>query len=445
MASDLLSIGASGAKAARAALDVTAQNIANASSTGYVRRSVQIEEVAAAGGLLRANDISLSGARIASLHRNADMFRQAEVRRTNSDVTRSASELEGLQNIETSLEQSGVYTSIVEFEASLQRLATDAVDSSLRAAALASADAMAAKFNIAASSIATAAEGLQFDATSDVDQANQVGRELARINLGLARAGAGSSDQAALLDRRDLLLEQLSGVADVSTTFAADGTVAVKLGGAAGATFVQGKDAATLTMTSAADGTIAFAVGGAALTLNGGSLAGAQAGLAATVEYRTQLDAVADSIAATVNTAQGNGADLTGATGTAMFSGSGAAGMALALTSGSQIAAAASGSAADSRDSTNLAVLRADLGTLDPAGGMNMLLFDVSSRVAARELTHEALETIASSAQVSLQEQAGVDLDTEAANLIRYQQAFQASSRAMQVATELFDTLVAIG
>jgi flagellar hook-associated protein 1 FlgK len=34
MASDLLSIGASGARAARGALDVTAQNIANASSDG---------------------------------------------------------------------------------------------------------------------------------------------------------------------------------------------------------------------------------------------------------------------------------------------------------------------------------------------------------------------------------------------------------------------------
>ena len=50
MASDLLSIAASGARAARGALDVTAQNIANASSDGYVRRSLRIEEVAASGG-----------------------------------------------------------------------------------------------------------------------------------------------------------------------------------------------------------------------------------------------------------------------------------------------------------------------------------------------------------------------------------------------------------
>ena len=62
MASDLLSIAVSGARAARGALDVTAQNIANASSDGYTRRSLRLEEVSASGGVGRTGDISLSGA-----------------------------------------------------------------------------------------------------------------------------------------------------------------------------------------------------------------------------------------------------------------------------------------------------------------------------------------------------------------------------------------------
>ncbi|MEO7914443.1 MAG: flagellar basal body protein, partial [Novosphingobium sp.] len=45
MASDLLSIARSGAMAARVALDVTAQNIANAGTEGYVRRTAQMAEV----------------------------------------------------------------------------------------------------------------------------------------------------------------------------------------------------------------------------------------------------------------------------------------------------------------------------------------------------------------------------------------------------------------
>jgi flagellar hook-associated protein 1 FlgK len=39
----------------------------------------------------------------------------------------------------------------------------------------------------------------------------------------------------------------------------------------------------------------------------------------------------------------------------------------------------------------------------------------------------------------------GVNLDEEAANLIRYQQAYQASGKVLQVASTLFDTLLQLG
>jgi flagellar hook-associated protein 1 FlgK len=36
----------------------------------------------------------------------------------------------------------------------------------------------------------------------------------------------------------------------------------------------------------------------------------------------------------------------------------------------------------------------------------------------------------------------GVSLDSEAADLIRYQQAYQACAKAMQVASQLFDSIL---
>ena len=156
MASDLLSIGASGARAARAALEVTANNIANASSDGYVRRSVRIEEVSGGSIAGRGGDVSVSGSRIAQVRRNADAFRQAELRRTNADLQRANVELGGLQNIEAAVEQSGLFDSIVEFEAALQQLAGDPSDSARRAAVLGQAETLASKFNITASSLASA-------------------------------------------------------------------------------------------------------------------------------------------------------------------------------------------------------------------------------------------------------------------------------------------------
>ncbi|WP_305095435.1 flagellar hook-associated protein FlgK [Croceibacterium aestuarii] len=444
MASDLLSIAASGARAARGALDVTAQNIANASSEGYIRRSVQMEEVAAAGGQLRIGDISLSGARISGIHRNADMFRQSEVRRTNSDVTRATTELGGLQNIESAIEQAGVYPAIVEFEAGLQQLSADPTDSSLRAAALASADTLARKFNIAAESLDAAGDGLRFDATAAVDEANIVGGELARVNLRLSRAGEGSSDRASLLDRRDALLEKLSGTLDISTSFAGDGSVTVKAGGSSGQTLVTGGLSGTLSMATAADGTVSFAVDGAAVSLGGGSLAGTSLALTQAAAVRSRLDTLADGIATTVNSVQTGGTALDGTAGQPLFAGSGASGLKVVLTSGAALATAPAGAAAGSLDGSNLAALRQALDGNGVAKEMNSVLFDVSSQVAGRTVTRDALDSIAASARISLEQQAGVDLDTEAANLMRFQQAFQASGRAMQVASTIFDSLLSI-
>lgn len=445
MASDLLTIAASGARAARGALDVTAQNIANAATDGYVRRSLRIEEVASSGSAGQVGDISLSGARIADIRRNADAFMQAEVRRTAGDLERATTELSALRNIESAVEQSGLFTSIVEFEASLQQLASDPVDPSRRAAVLGEAETLAAKFNIAANGLGAIGDGLRFNAEAQVSELNTLGEELARVNLRLTRAGSGSSDRAALLDQRDQLLERVGGIAAIGTSFAVDGTVSVSLGRNPAVDFVQGGNFATVTSATAADGTLSFAVNAQPLDPGSGALTGAMLGLAEIVSTRQRLDALALSVAQTVNDAQANGAALDGSQGQPVFAGTGAGDLSVVLGSGAGIATAPAGSPAGSRDQGNLVALRQALAVADPAQATNGLIFDISSKVAGRTVTQSAIETIASAARVSLEQQSGVDLDTEAANLIRFQQAFQASGRAMQVASDIFNTLLGIG
>lgn len=445
MSSDLLSIAASGARAARGALDVTAQNIANASSEGYVRRSLRIEEVAASGGAGRIGDISLSGARIAEIRRNADSFLQGEVRRTAGDLERANTELRGLRNLESALEQSGVFTSIVEFEAALQQLAGDPVDPSRRAAVIGEATTLANKFNITASSFDAVGEGLRFESEAQVSEANIIGGELARVNLRLTRAGVGSSDRAALLDQRDQLLERLSGFTSINTTFAVDGTVAVSLGANPPRSFVQGGSSGTMASATVADGTISFSIDGESVDPGSGSLAGASLGLVELATVRARLDTIAGNLANVVNNAQAAGVTLDGSPGQPIFAGTTAATLRVVMSEGQGLATAPAGAAANSRDDANLSALRQSLVTLDPAQQLSSVLFDVSSKVAGRNVTQSALETIASSARISLEQQSGVDLDTEAANLIRFQQAFQASGRAMQAASDIFDTLLGIG
>ena len=444
MASDLLAIARSGTLAARIGLDVTAQNIANASSEGYVRRSVQLEEVASTGGYGRTGDVSLSGVRLDRLVRNADAFRQAEVRRTGADAARATSEVAGLENIETALEQTGVYPAIVKFEAALQQLASDPVDSSLRAAAVEDARTMTRTFVIAADALEAAGNGIRFEANAKVDQLNILAGELARVNLRLARAGDASSDQTSLLDQRDLLLQKMSEHIDITATIAPDQTVTVRLGGSTGPELVSGGTAGTFSAATEPDGTLSFALDGTPVTPLSGALTGHNQALAKLDGARTDLNAIANGVIATVNAAQANGAALDGSAGQPMFAGSGAAGITMVLHDGSRLATAPAGSPAGSRDPGNLDALRSALATSNPAGAMDALLFDISSTVAGRTVTLEALDSIAGAARVALQAQSGVDLDEEAVNLIRFQQAFQASGRVMQVASDIFDTLIGI-
>lgn len=442
MASDLLSIGLSGTRAARLALDVTAQNIANASSEGYVRRSLRLEELASSGGPGRIGDLSLSGVRLDRVVRNADLFRQAEVRRTGSDAARSSAEVTGLENIQTAVEQSNVYSAIVKFEASLKQLASDPVDPSLRAAVIETARTMTHTMNIAATSLNAAGSGLRFEAADGVSQLNVLSGELARVNLRIARAADASSDQTALLDQRDLLLERMSEFTDISTTIAADQTVEVRLGGTSGPQLVAGGSASTLAMSAAANGTISFTLGASPVALNAGSLAGKAQALVKLADVQVKLDTLASGIITAVNNAQANGAALDGSAGQPLFAGSDAVTMALAFEDGRKIATAPAAAGANSRDGSNLGAMRNALALSDPAGAMDALIFDISGTVAGRTVTRDALATIAGTARNAWSSQAGVNLDSEAANLIRYQQAFQASGKAIQIASTIFDTLL---
>ncbi len=444
MASDLLSISKSGAQVARIALDVTAQNISNAASEGYVRRSVSLAEVASSGGGMRVGDVSLSGVRLDGIVRNADVFRQAEVRRTGSDAARADAEVAGLENIQTAVEGANVFPAIVKFEGALQQLAADPTNSSLRTAVVEEARTMTRSFNIASQGLDSAGDGLRFEATDGVKQVNLLSQELARVNLRLARAADASSDQSALLDQRDSLLQSLSGYTDITTTIAADQTVEVRLGGATGPQLVTGGSASAFAMTTAADGTLSFSVNGTAVAPSAGSLAGKAQALVKLADVRSRIDAVASSLIGAANAAQATGVALDGSPGQPMFSGTGAGDIALVLADGAGLATAPAGAGANSRNPANLDALRNGLDSADPSGAMDAAIFDISSTVAGRTVSRDALTAIADNSRIALQTQAGVDLDQEAVNLMRYQQAFQASGRVMQVASDIFASLLAI-
>lgn len=65
-------------------------------------------------------------------------------------------------------------------------------------------------------------------------------------------------------------------------------------------------------------------------------------------------------------------------------------------------------------------------------------------KTRAAQVALEAQETTLSQAEANRDAYSGVNLDEEAANLLKYQQAYQASAKALQIGTELFNTILGI-
>jgi flagellar hook-associated protein 1 FlgK len=208
---------------------------------------------------------------------------------------------------------------------------------------------------------------------------------------------------------------------------------------------VTGGTNAALSLAVAADGTLAFAIGGAGFVPASGAMAGRAAALQAKAGLQGQLDTLANELIALVNGAQAAGSDIAGNPGQPVFSGTGAGDLAVVMASGSGLATAPAGAPPGSRNAGNLAALLGGFAAeTGPVAGANTLLLQLSSRVAGLELRRDGLSIVAASAEGELRREIGVDLDSEAANLVRLQQAFEANSRVIQVAADLFDTILAL-
>jgi len=72
------------------------------------------------------------------------------------------------------------------------------------------------------------------------------------------------------------------------------------------------------------------------------------------------------------------------------------------------------------------------------------LVGDVGNEATQAEISYDALEVLEAQAIEARDRVSGVSLDREAADLIRFQQAYQASAQIIQIATKIFDDMLRI-
>ena len=72
------------------------------------------------------------------------------------------------------------------------------------------------------------------------------------------------------------------------------------------------------------------------------------------------------------------------------------------------------------------------------------LVNQIGSTTRQLEATSTSAATIQKQAERAMQDVSGVNLDEEAANLIKYQQAYQAAAKVLQLAKQMFDSLLSM-
>jgi len=242
-------------------------------------------------------------------------------------------------------------------------------------------------------------------------------KELGQLNVAIRNATVAGQAPNDLMDRRDLLLDQLSELGQVSTVDLGSGDLRIFFGDAALAVV----DGATVTWPQA-------------LTAPGGKIgalldmAGAAGPIAA---YRTDLRTFAAQLATSVNTLHAPPAFF------AVTAGNEAATIAVGATAAT-LRTTATAAAGANEIAIAIAALRE--GPADQAYAT--LVGRIGEDVRSANRQEANIQVLVNAVTDRRDSVGGVSMDEEMANLVRFQRGYQASARAMTTIDEMIDQLI---
>jgi flagellar hook-associated protein 1 FlgK len=449
-----LNVSVQSLMASTQAMDVTTTNIANANTPGYARRTVDFEESAPLG-----NDGS-TGVDVAAIQSMRDTVLDLSIDHATSQQNMSntvASSLSAVQTQFSDTASGSIGSSLDSFFSSLQQLSTNPSDSSLRTSVLTTAGNLAFSFQSTASALTQAQQQSDQAVVQATGNANSLLQQIAATNAQVnAAQSLGQSDNS-FQDQLSNQLTQLSAIIDFKTVNSSDG---LTLTTADGAPLVVGGKAYALTNSVTSSGFNDVYAGGADITgdIQSGTLGGdIQTRDQTLATMNTQLDQLAFQFAKAVNNVQAAGSDAEGNPGAALFNppntstgtATGAASsIAVALTSGSQLAAAAAGGA--SGDNTNLANMidlqnQSIVNGNTPTDAFSNLTFSIGNTISQATSSATATGNILTQLQNQQGSVEGVSLDEESSNLVLYERSYQAAAKVISTIDTLMGNLLDMG
>lgn len=225
---DLLNTSLTGMLAFQRALDLTGHNIANANTPGYSR---QVAEFTARIGGGSGSTYVGGGTQISTIKRMYDalLVEQLRISATGQARFSALNSLAGRVDSLLADADTGLNTGLQNFFNTMQDVANDPAEIPTRQALLGEADSIAGRFRSLDQRLDQLENEVNERLTLAVDDINRIASQIADVNDKIAVAGVGARPND-LLDRRDALVLELSGLVSVSTTIQDDGALNVFIG-----------------------------------------------------------------------------------------------------------------------------------------------------------------------------------------------------------------------
>ncbi len=445
------SIPLSGLTASSTAMSTIANNLANMNTPGYSRQRPVLQEAdpIIQGKLAFGNGVSLTG--IESLR---DSLLNVQIADEMQQQAKSQSFVDTMNQIQPlfPVDTSGIGNAISSFFQSLNGLAANPSDSSLRQNVLAAASGLATSFSQAAGQLNTTRSNLDLNVQQDVQEVNQITSQIASINRTLATTSSTGSEYGSFLDQRDALVQQLSGLIDVSVLQQGSSLTLTTRQGTALVVDSQSFDLTARLDSN--DGTqhIYAQAGDITSSISGGKLGGSIEARDQTIPSMLgQLDTLASALVTKLNAAHQTGFDLNGDPGGNLFNpttGVGAAAaMSVAITDPNLLAASSDGSTGSNGNIANLTAVatQAVSNGMTPIQAYGNLVFQVGSSISNANADLSASTNVLQQLQQQQSSVSGVSLDEEASNLLLYERAYQAAARAISTVDQMLQTAINMG
>jgi flagellar hook-associated protein 1 FlgK len=307
------SIGISGLSAAQTALEVIANNVANAATEGYHRQRV---ELAPAYSVQTGELILGGGVNVTGITREIDWLLEQEILRQQSLLEQVSREIAALSTVENAFGElsvgSSLSTAIDEFFNALQDLCAHPSEVTWQTQVITAAETLASQFTTLEGFLTTLETQITFEAENIIEQVDTLTSEIAELNDNIERAEITGGQANNLRDQRDQLIKKLAELVGVETQTREYGVVDVTF---AGMPVVTGASAMQLQVDFDQDGLLGVTPVGVEIyntNVQGGRM-GALLSLKNTLvsEVHDDLNALASAIIEQVNQyhVQGVGSD----------------------------------------------------------------------------------------------------------------------------------------